>query len=137
MNVKMTFISLISAPFLILFSYLYYGSIRKNFRLADESEGRMSVVLQENLTGVRVVRAFARQKYEAEKFDRASAEYRDLARRLTALMGRYWGITDITIFLQQGLTTVFGVSLVLSGEMTVGTPVSYTHLLAELVKKTK
>ena len=125
MNVKMTFISLISAPFLILFSYLYYGSIRKNFRLADESEGRMSVVLQENLTGVRVVRAFARQKYEAEKFDRASAEYRDLARRLTALMGRYWGITDITIFLQQGLTIVFGVSLVLSGEMTVGTLMSF------------
>ena len=125
MNVKMTFVSLISTPFLILFSYIYYGSIRKNFRYADESEGRMSVVLQENLTGMRVVRAFARQQYEAEKFDRASTEYRDLARHLTALMGRYWGITDITIFLQRGLTIVVGIATVLSGEMSVGTLMSF------------
>ena len=62
-NVKITLISMILVPVLFLFAWLFFKWVIKSFRLADESEGKMSAVLQENLTGVRVVRAFGRQEY--------------------------------------------------------------------------
>ena len=69
LDVRMTFISMAVVPVIFVFSYSFFSKIKETFRLADEAEGRLSTVLQENLTGIRVVRAFGRQAYEVEKFD--------------------------------------------------------------------
>ena len=62
-NAKIALISMVMVPALFLFAWLFFRWVVKSFRLADEAEGKMSAVLQENLTGVRVVRAFGQQEH--------------------------------------------------------------------------
>ncbi|MCF7882757.1 MAG: ABC transporter ATP-binding protein, partial [Candidatus Cloacimonetes bacterium] len=86
MSVKMTLVSLSLVPFIFIFAVIFFMKVKVAFKASDESEGRLSTVLQENLSGVRVVRAFARQKYEIDKFDEKNVEYRDLTYKLIRLL---------------------------------------------------
>ncbi len=68
----------------------------------------MSTVLQENLSGIRVVRAFTRQVYEIEKFDRTNQEYRDTTYRLIRLLAVYWLVSSFLGMAQFGIVLICG-----------------------------
>ena len=123
---KLTGISLIMVPPMFLFSLIYFVKVQQRFRRADEAEGEMSTVLQENLTGMRVVRAFGQQAYEVEKFDRYNRTNRDLYYKLMKLMGFYWGFSDYMGFLQIGISLTAGVAMTVSGEITLGSMLVFT-----------
>lgn len=125
LNVTMTFISMAVVPIIFVFSYVFFAQVKEAFRLADEAEGRLTVVLQENLTGIRVVRAFGRQAYEVEKFDDKNREYRDLSYRLTRLSANYWSLSDFLIMFQMGVVLVIGVYWASRGIMTLGTLITF------------
>ncbi len=125
LNVKMTWVSMAVVPFIFLFSAIFFTKVKEAFREADEAEGRMSTVLQENLTGVRVVRAFGRQAYEAEKFDERNTEYTTLWRRLNRLMAIYWSSSDFLAMAQIGAVLVLGVYWATKGELTLGTLMAF------------
>jgi len=100
MNVMLSFVALLFIPITIAYSGIFYSKIGKKFRVADEAEGELSAVVQENLTGVRVVRAFGRERYEADKFDEKNNKVATLWIKLGYLMGSYWGIGDFITGLQ-------------------------------------
>lgn len=120
-NVPLTLISTAIIIPLFLFAYLFFKQVIKSFRVTDEAEGKMSAVLQESLTGVRVVRAFGRQRYEVEKFDEKSANFRDRADRLLWLLAVYWSASDAMIMTQMCVSLLFGVVYAASGAITIGT----------------
>ena len=68
LDIRLALVSLALIPFITLFAYGFFSRVKSIFQLTDEAEAEMTAVLQENLTGIRVVRAFARQDYETEKF---------------------------------------------------------------------
>ena len=111
MNVKMTLVSMVLVPPLFVFAMLFFKWVRKSFALADEAEGKMSAILQENLTGVRVVRAFGRQQFEIDKFDEANDDLWKKNRRLCDLLAIYWPGSDLLSMAQTGVTLVYGVFL--------------------------
>ena len=111
MNVKMTLVSMVLVPPLFVFAMLFFKWVRRSFTLADEAEGRMSAILQENLTGVRVVRAFGRQQFEIDKFDEANDDLWKKNRRLCDLLAIYWPGSDFLSMAQTGVTLVYGVFL--------------------------
>lgn len=111
MNVKMTLVSMVLVPPLFVFAMLFFKWVRKSFTLADEAEGRMSAILQENLTGVRVVRAFGRQQFEIDKFNEANDDLWKKNRRLGDLLAIYWPGSDFISMAQTGVTLVYGVFL--------------------------
>lgn len=125
LDVKMTFISMAVVPIIFVFSYIFFSKVKEAFRLVDEAEGRLTTVLQENLTGIRVVRAFGRQAYEIKKFDDKNREYRDLSYRLMRLMANYWAISDFLIMFQMGIVLVIGVYWASQGTMTLGTLLTF------------
>lgn len=125
LDVTMTFISMAVVPIIFVFSYVFFDKVKEAFRLADEAEGRLTVVLQENLTGIRVVRAFGRQAYEIEKFDDKNREYRDLSYRLTRLSASYWSLSDFLIMFQTGIVLVVGVYWASQGIITLGTLITF------------
>ncbi len=125
-NVKMTLISIISFPFLIITSYTYFKKVMKIFMEADEAEGVLSNVIQENLTGVRVVRAFGQQKNEMDKFDLAHKKYSKLNMDITTRMGFFWGGTDAMSYMQICITLVFATLFAAKGEITVGNVMLFT-----------
>lgn len=132
-NVQITLISMILVPALFLFAWLFFKWVIKNFRLADESEGRLSAVLQENLTGVRVVRAFGRQEYEVEKFEEANQDLRKKNFRICNLLAVYWATSDAMSMVQSMLTLLTCIFFAIRGEITIGTLTIFTSYVGKLL----
>jgi len=120
MNVKMTLVSLSFIPVVVLYSAFFFRSISRRFQTADEAEGDLQSVIQENLTGVRVVRAFGREAYEIENFDKKNTLFTRLWIRLAKVMGLYWGLGDMAMALQIMVIIILGVSEAVHGNLTLG-----------------
>ena len=121
MSWKLTLISMALVPIIFLYSTFYFKKVVQNFQYSDEAEGAMSATLQENLTGARVVRAFGRQQFEVEKFDKKSMDFRDKTDRVLYFMAWYWGFSDFLTMLQIGVVVVAGVFFCIKGEISLGT----------------
>jgi ATP-binding cassette subfamily B protein len=111
------------------FSVIFFSRVRDAFKKADEAEGAMHTRLQENLTGIRVVRAFARQDFECEKFGEKNARFRDLRFRMIHLMAWYWSSTDLLTIAQGGVIVVAGTWWISRGQLSVGTLVAFMSYL--------
>ena len=120
MNWKTTLVAVGFLPVILLYSGFFYSKIAKRFLVADEAEGELSAGVQENLTGMRVVRAFGREKYEVERFDRKNERFASLWIQLGRLMSAYWGIGDLITGLQILTVISVGVLQTVGGEITLG-----------------
>lgn len=120
LNPPMTAIAFALVPPLVLYGYIYFKKVRHVFKSVDEAEGELTSVIQENLTGIRVVRAFARQDYEKARFAKPNARFRDRHMHLLRLMSWYWSISDLVAFTQIGLVLLVGARWVSEGTLTVG-----------------
>lgn len=119
-NAVLAWSSMAVMPVIFVFSMVFFTRIKDQFQLADEAEGRLSNTLQENLTGVRVVRAFGREAYETEAFDKISGGFRALNEKLVRILAVYWSSSDLMIILQIGAILVLGVVKAIAGEITLG-----------------
>jgi ATP-binding cassette subfamily B protein len=118
---------------IILFGYLYVGRVKHLFKEVAEAEGQVTRVVQENLTGLRVVRAFARQDFEISKFAEPNQLYRDRSLRLLRLMAWYWSISDLVVLIQQALVLFSGAYFIATGSLTVGTLFAFLMFLNMLL----
>ena len=125
MNGKLTLIAMIPVPYIILRSFYFHRKIGEAFLDADENEGVLSAMAQENLTGVRVVRAFGREKYERDRFERQNEYYTSLWMKLARPMAQFWSVGDVLSGVQILLIVVFGSVLCLRGEMTAGEYIAF------------
>ena len=133
MNWKLSIIALVMFPIIILYSLLFHNKIRERFTACDEAEGVLSTIAQENLTGVRVVRAFGREEFERERFEQQNQEYTNLWVRLCHTLSDFWAVGDVTSCLQVMLVVVFGTVLCVRGEMTKGEFISFAFYNAMLI----
>lgn len=106
---EMALISMSVMPILTVSSFLYFRYVRRYFTDVDEAEGALSTAVQENLTGVRVVRAFGQQRAEYDKFTKLNRDYSNKTIRLVNLLGFYWGSSDAIGYIQIALSLVFGI----------------------------
>lgn len=120
-DLKMTLVSLLLVPFVITYALYFFGKIKVIFQKVDEAEGELTTVVQENLTGIRVVRAFARQDFENQKFETKNQKYRDLNYQLIQLLARFWSNSDLLCFGQIGIVLMGGSWMVGQGWITMGT----------------
>ena len=138
MNWKLTMIPAVLFPIIILYSVLFHNRIRDRFTACDESEGVLSTIAQENLTGVRVVRAFGREEYERARFATQNEEYTTLWIKLCRTLSDFWAVGDATACIQTMLVVIFGSMLCVKGQMTEGEFVSfmiYNALVIEPVRR--
>ncbi|MGB4263539.1 MAG: ABC transporter ATP-binding protein [Fervidobacterium sp.] len=126
LSVKMALISSVTLPVLVILAFWFFRVVEKNFKEADEAEAEMTNVVQENITGMRVVKAFSREEYEIEKFVKENSKYRALDYKLYVIFGKYWAITDFLSLLQIALVVIFGVVFAIRGDITIGTLVVFT-----------
>lgn len=120
MNVKITLVAIIYIPIVIAYSAVFYSRIAKRFLTADEAEGELSSTVQENLTGVRVVRAFGREKFEMEKFDQKNIAFSNLWIYLGKLLSAFWCFGDLITGLQVLTVIAVGTVCAVNGEITLG-----------------
>jgi ATP-binding cassette, subfamily B, bacterial len=117
---RLALMSTVVMPVIVVMSYFFFGRVTKAYKAYQEQEAKLSTVLQENLTGVRVVRAFARQDYEQQKFDRENLDKYQRGRQLTVMHSLYWPISDTLCSAQMVVSMAVGAMMAIRGEITVG-----------------
>lgn len=133
LNIIMAIVSVALLPFTFTFALIFFRRVQRDFKEADESEAKLTTTLQENLTGIRVVKAFAREAYELGKFDVRNSEYRVLVNKLIMNLAMYWSVSDFISMLQVGLTIVVGTWMVVQGNLTLGVLISFISYVNMMV----
>ena len=125
LNLRLTLYAVALIPVLFIFSYVFFTKVQKTFKKSDEAEGKLTTVLQENLSGVRVVRAFGRENYEIDKFETVNEDYRKTTYRLIEILAMFWSSSDLITLFQSGVVLVVGAQMVITGDITIGTLIAF------------
>ena len=125
MDVKLAAVASAFIPVLMAYSLVFYSKAGKSFKKCDEEEGVLSSLAQENLTGVRVVRAFGRERCERDKFEKQNVYYTGLWVRIERFLAAYWTTNDFLSALQCMLLIVVGTVFCLRGQITAGDLVAF------------
>ena len=131
-NINIMIITLCVIPVTITSGFIYFKYVSKKFDEIEEHESNMTVTLQENVNGVRVVKAFAKEKYEIEKFSKKSKIYKDESYKLNRSMALYWGFSDGITMLQYAATIGYCIYLAKTG-LSTGDIIACTTYIAMLV----
>ncbi len=130
MNVQLSLVVLCFIPLVLGYSMIFFVLVGKKFDQADRTEGELTALVQENLTGVRVVRAFGRERFEIERFNKKNQEFADLWSHLGRILGVDWGLGELFAGLQALVIMVIGVFFVERGSITEGEFLAYNSMLA-------
>ncbi len=133
MSPRYTIITVLLIPLVLILTVRFFKSMMTVFLETDESEGIMSTTLQESLTGVRVVKAFAAQSFEMEKFDQTNKAYRDNIMKIVRLMANFWSSTDFLCMLQFAAVIAAGAYMVATGSLTLGVMVAFITYAGMLI----
>lgn len=120
-NVKLALIALCLTPVTFIATAIFYKISKKVFLECDESEARMMAVIQENLNGTRVVKAFNQEIHEIEKFETSNEEFRELLYKVIHVLAVYWLVSDLIGTIQIFIMVLAGIFMAMNGEITVGT----------------
>jgi len=133
MHPLLTLIALIPTPFIIAYSIRFHNKVHDGFMDCDENEGKLSAMAQENLTGVRVVRAFGQEKAEVDKFRKQNEHYTRLWENLGRLLSEFWSVSDILSGIQVMLVVVCGAWFCVDGGITEGEYIAFIAYNAQMV----
>jgi ATP-binding cassette subfamily B protein len=133
LDVELAWITLCLLPVIVGYSLIFFRRITLIFKDVAEAEGRMTTAIQENLTGIRVVRSFGRQEFETQKFAKANTEHRTKTLKLMNILAVFWSVSDLLCMAQAGLVLFFGGYWALTGDITLGTMVAFTQYAALII----
>lgn len=133
LNVKLALISIIVIPFIILTSVLFFKKISKAYEAYQAQDAVLSTTLQENLTGIRVVKAFARQEYEINKFEWDNWMKFLRGKKLTRMHALFWPLSDTVCNIQIISGYLVGALMAINGEISVGTYLAYAGLIIWII----
>lgn len=120
MNPKLALIGCAILPLIVAVAFIFFRRMQRSFTQSDEAEGVLSATIQENLTGMRVVKAFQRERYEIDRMDAHNRKFRDLTFDVIHHLAMYWGISDFICLTQILITIVFGIIEARNGNLSTG-----------------
>ncbi len=133
LNATLSWISILVMPFILLVSTWFFKKVTKRYEEYQAQEAVLSTTLQENLTGVRVVKAFGRQEYEKGKFEKDNWGKFLKGKRLLVMHSLFWPLSDVVLGMQMLFGFVFAALMAIRGEITVGDYLAYVGLVGWLI----
>jgi ATP-binding cassette subfamily B protein len=133
LNVTLALASIIVIPFVFIISIFFFRRISKAYEAYQEQEAILTTTLQENLSGVRVVKAFARQDFERDKFEKDNWAKFERGQKLMLMHSIFWPVTDIMCAFQMLAGYFIGALMAINGVITVGTYLAYAGLVVWLI----
>jgi len=130
---KLALASIVVIPLILVVSLWFFKKVTKAYEKYQEQEALLSTTLQENLTGVRVVKAFARQEYEKNKFEKDNWEKFLRGKTFLKMHSLFWPLSDIACGFQMLGGFIYAAILAIHGEITVGTYPAYVGLVVWLI----
>ena len=129
----MVWISLAIVPFIATSSILYFVKVDKIFKKIEDTEADMMNVIQENLAGSKVVRAFANEAFEITKMEDKNTKYRDQLKRANKIVAIYWGSMDFMSISQYLVIIAIGVFSVQRQTMDAADVIASLSLVGMLI----
>ncbi|MGA9348623.1 MAG: ABC transporter ATP-binding protein [Anaerolineae bacterium] len=133
LNARLALLSVVVVPLIMVVSVFFFKKVIKAYEAFQEQEAKLSTTLQENLTGVRVVKAFARQAYEQEKFEQDNWEQYQRGRRLLTFHSLFWPSSDILCSFQMVGAFLAGALMAINGTISVGTYLAAVRMIVWLI----
>lgn len=133
LNTRLAWLSVIAVPLIFGISLYFFKKVSQAYEAYQEQDAVLSTTLQENLSGVRVVKAFARQPYEIEKFERDNWEKFLRGKKLLIIHSLFWPISDILCGAQILVGYLIGALMAIRGEISVGDYMAYIGLLLWII----
>ena len=133
LNVKLGLVSVVVIPFILIVSLWFFKKVTKRYEEYQAQEAILSTTLQENLTGVRVVKAFARQDYEKSKFEKDNWAKYLKGKLLLFMHSMFWPLSDIVLGFQMLFGFIYAANMAIRGEITVGMYLAYVGLVVWLI----
>ena len=118
-NKTLMLVSLLIIPISFTMSILYCVYVQKKYTIIEEEEAKLLTIIQENLAGVRVVKAFANERFENEKFEKQSRKYAELNLSLNKRSALFWGFNDFLSMAQYLLVTIISITLAISSALPI------------------
>jgi ATP-binding cassette subfamily B protein len=132
-NTRLALLSIVVVPVIAVVSLFFFKRVSQAYEAYQEQEAKLSTVLQENLTGIRVVKAFARQAFERDKFEKENWEKFKRGRRMTLMHSLFWPASDILCHAQMLFGYLVGALMTIRGEITLGNYMAYIGLVGMLI----
>jgi len=134
LNWRFTLIALSVAPLLFAIVFTYTRRIKKASRAVRKKEGEITSVVEEVLSSIRVVKAFAREDYEVKRLEEQGLEGVEIALRARSLKAKLNPIVNLIVAAGTCLVLWFGARLVLGGTLSAGALVVFILYLAKMYK---
>ena len=131
---EFTLIALLVTPALFLVVYRFTRRIKKASRAVRRKEGQVVSVLEEVLSSIRVVKAFAREDYEQKRFERESRESVEMTLEARSLKAKLAPMVEIIVAAGTCLVLWYGTRLVLTGALTSGALLVFLLYLGKMYK---
>jgi len=133
LNVRLALLSIIVVPLTIILSLIFFQKVSAAYEEYQDQEAVLSNTLQENLTGVRVVKAFARQEFEKKKFDKENNEKYNKGKKFFTMHALFWPFSDILTGAQMLFGYYLGATMVINGEISIGTYLAYAGMIIWII----
>lgn len=133
LNARLALVSVVVVPLVVVVSLLFFRQVSQAYEAYQEQEAVLSTTLQENLSGVRVVKAFARQPYEIAKFERDNWEKFRRGKRLLTMHSLFWPVSDVLCGAQILVGYLMGAVMAINGSITVGTYLAYGGMILWII----
>ena len=133
MSLPLALVALAFVPVIAGYSFVFHKRIRERFALCDENEGILSTIAQENLTGVRVVRAIGREDFERQRFETQNQTYTNCWIDLCKTLAYFWASGDLSSGLQVMSIVLLGTLFCVQGKLSPGEFIAFNAYNAMLV----
>jgi ATP-binding cassette subfamily B protein len=132
-NAQLAWYSVIAIPFVVLVSVFFFKKVSKAYEAVQEQDAVLQTTLQENLSGVRVVKAFARQPYEMAKFDKENREKFQRGKKLLSIHSLFWPISDVICGIQMIAGYAIGATMAINGTISTGEYLAYAGMIIWII----
>ena len=133
MDVRLSLVAVAFIPVVVSYSTIFQIRSQKHYRICDENEGVLSTIAQENLTGVRVVRAFGQETFERDRFEAQNQVYTNYWMKLCRMLAAFWAAGDFTSGAQNMIMLILGTVWCVQGRFTTGEFVAFLSYNAMLI----
>ncbi|MEK8127344.1 ABC transporter ATP-binding protein [Paenibacillus filicis] len=133
-NWKLTLITLAAMPFLVFTAIRFEGRIHPAFRLIRKSMSTMTTTVQENITGVRTVKSFAREPHEIEKFAERNTDYKENNVITSGIWAKFFPLMELFANLSVVLLIGAGGWMAINGSITLGELVAFYSLIGYIIQ---
>ncbi len=132
-NWQLAVLSLMTLPILVIVAQRFSSRVRPLFRLAQNQLGDLTTRIQDNLTGLRIVKAFAQEDAEIQRFKDQNEVLFDTNMRAARARSNYGPLLDLIASLGTVFILWYGGRLVINGQLTLGELVAFNSYLLQLV----